>query len=75
MKKLPEHRVSTDKVTSSIAVRPKGDVDAEVMTDEEIEIENDAIRPKSAMDAKVFEEDAKNEQENETEAAAAKKDT
>ena len=40
----------TDEVTGSIAVRPKGDVDAEVL-----------------------EEDASNEQENENEAAAAKK--
>ena len=62
----------TDEVRGSIAVRPKGDVDAgelidnvienkavclksdtdvEVMTDEEIEIENDAVRPKCDIDA------------------------
>ena len=58
----------TDEVTSSVAVRPKCDTEANETNGKEIW--NNAVRPKSDMDAEVLEEDAKNEQEHENAAAA-----
>ena len=71
----PKCDVDTDETTGkeieNDAGRPKCDLDAEEMTDNEIE--KDAVRPKSDMDAGAVDENAKNKQERENEATAAKK--